>query len=71
MESNARICKTCKQIKTRTESGRYPNGKDKKYSDETGKLWNGSICPACVVEKSKLTMKKNREGKKVDNGQPS
>lgn len=50
-------------MKIRTESGKYPNGKDKKYTDETGKLWSGSICPPCNKIRANETMKKKRNEK--------
>jgi hypothetical protein len=59
MESNLRICKTCRVLKTRTQAGKY-SLKDKKYVDETGKAWGGSTCPACNTERLKLHMRTKR-----------
>jgi hypothetical protein len=59
MESNLRICKTCRILKTRTQTGNY-NTKDKRYNDETGKAWNGSNCPSCSKERLKLHMRTKR-----------
>lgn len=64
MESNLRLCKKCNQLKTRIEAGKYPNGKDKKWSDESGKLWNGSTCGLCNSVRSKDVMQKSRTSKK-------
>lgn len=61
MESNLRICKVCKQLKNRTEAGKF-NAKDKKWVDDTGKLWNGSCCPACNAIRVKEKMKLKRSG---------
>ena len=63
MESNVRICKKCNQLKNRIEAGKFPNGKDKKWADESGKLWNGSVCGGCTVIKAKETMKVLRDKK--------
>jgi hypothetical protein len=60
MESDRRKCKICLEEKLRIQIGRYPNGKDKKFGDETGKQWNGSICPPCNTIRSKTTMQKTR-----------
>lgn len=57
-ESNLRICKVCKQIKTRTLAGKWK--KDNKFTDENGKLWCGSLCPSCKNEKSKIGMRIKR-----------
>lgn len=58
-ESNLRLCKICKQLKTRTEAGRY-NTKDKKFVDEVGKAWMGSTCPPCNQERVKIKMRIKR-----------
>jgi hypothetical protein len=59
MESNLRICKTCRVLKTRTLAGKY-SIKDKKYVDETGSSWNGSNCPGCNKERLKNHMRTKR-----------
>lgn len=59
MESNVRLCKVCRQLKTRTEVGKY-NIKDKKYVDENYKAWNGSTCPSCALEKVRNLMRLKR-----------
>lgn len=59
MESNLRICKTCRILKSRTQIGNY-NTKDKKYVDETGKAWNGSTCPSCNANRLKNHMRTKR-----------
>lgn len=67
MESNLRLCKVCKSLKTRIEAGKY-NIKDKKYVDENGKAWNGSSCPPCALEKVRnlMRLKRNKDGIKQD-----
>ena len=59
MEQNLRLCKTCRKLKQRIEAGKY-NIKDKKYTDENGKAWNGSNCPQCALEKVKNLMRLRR-----------
>ncbi len=61
METDLRKCKRCEQLKPRKLIGKYPDGKNKKYADETGKLWNGSVCGVCNVARAKEGMKKLRE----------
>lgn len=58
MEQNLRKCKICNEEKQRILSGKYPNGKDKKWININNKLWSGSTCPDChsmlQAEKIKL-----------------
>lgn len=64
MEKNDRLCKKCNLLKTRIEDGVYPDGKNKRYANETGKLWNGSTCPDCNVSRSHENMIKLRSKRK-------
>ena len=64
MEKNVRLCKQCNLLKDRIETGKYPDNKNKKYSDNTGKLWSGSICPECNKTRSHNNMKKLRARRK-------
>lgn len=61
VETNKRICKRCNKIKDRIQAGKFPNNKDKKWVDDTGKQWSGSMCPACVVELARLRKQKKKE----------
>ena len=61
-ESNARLCKVCRQLKERIQDGQY-NGKDKRWRDEAGGLWMGSTCPSCNRERIKNKMKDKRSAK--------
>jgi len=62
MDTNKRHCKVCKVLKNRTEIGKWTeSGKDKKFVDETGKTWNGNICPSCHVEIVKLKLREKRK----------
>lgn len=62
-EKNLRKCKQCEQLKIRIKSGRYPNSKDSKYVDDTGRQWSGNVCPSCHAENCK---KKKREKRKTE-----
>lgn len=59
-EANKRLCKKCKLLIDRISDGKFTNGRDKRWVDATGKLWNGSMCPACNTERAKETMRKMR-----------
>lgn len=64
VESNKRLCKVCGVLKDRIETGKYPDGKNKKHVDESGRLWNGSVCASCNVARSHNNMKKLRAKRK-------
>ena len=66
METNKRLCKVCNILKDRIETGKYPDNKNKKYVDETGKLWNGSVCSSCNVIRASANMKKIRAKRKAN-----
>lgn len=61
METDKRKCKVCNEEKTRELVGRYPDGRNKKFRDDSGKLWNGNVCGSCNVVRSGNTMKKIRD----------
>lgn len=61
METDKRLCKLCDTLKARTLVGKFPDGKNKKFSDESGKLWNGSVCGTCNVKRSHENMKRLRQ----------
>jgi len=58
-EENVTICKLCGLLKRRILIGKFDD-KNKKWADESGKLWNGKLCPQCQVIRSKENMRKNR-----------
>lgn len=41
-----RQCKLCGETKIRIQAGNFDE-KNKKFVDESGKLWNGLVCPPC------------------------
>lgn len=63
IEANLKRCKVCDQIKKRIQMGTY-DGKNKKWVDESGKLWNGLMCPICHKGKAKSVMQKLRQEEK-------
>lgn len=65
-ESDLSTCRKCEQIKLRRYVGKYPNGHDKKYMDEDGKIWTGRTCPACVKDLSRNNMRRLRKNGKLD-----
>lgn len=64
-EKNLSNCKSCGQIKERVAMGKY-NEKDVKYSDVSGRLWNGRTCPQCHAEKVKNRMQTLRLKRRSD-----
>lgn len=64
MEGDKRHCKRCHILTLRIEDGKY-NEKDKKYINEHKKLWNGNLCPDCVVSQSRERMKYLRQLRKI------
>ena len=61
-------CRHCKEEKKRTLAGYYPNKKDKRWIDaETGREFNGRLCPPCDVEKKMRTQRLKRRVKRVRN----
>lgn len=59
-DKDIRQCKVCKEFKVRIRAGKYPNGKDTKFTSEEGLLWNGRQCPQCQVSKMANHMKSKR-----------
>jgi len=62
--SDKQICRACGELKDRKCIGEYDSGRNRKYVDENGKLWNGKKCPACQVVASRANMFKLRELRK-------
>jgi len=63
-EQNLVRCKKCNDLKFRILCGKFNNGKDKRWIDENGKLWNGKLCPECNKKRSLVTMRKIRNERK-------
>jgi hypothetical protein len=65
-ESDISTCRLCEKIKVRKFIGKFDD-KNKKYVDDSGRLWNGRTCPQCQVDRSRNNMKRlRRYGKARD-----
>lgn len=53
-------CKICLKVKVRNPAGTFSNGKDKRYVNEHGKMWNGKCCADCQADKMRSHMKAKR-----------
>lgn len=60
IETRLILCKVCNIIKKAFLDSKYPDGKDKRWRDEQGKLFNGKLCPVCHSDKVKEHIKKKR-----------
>lgn len=67
-ESDFSTCRRCGGRKLRKFVGMFDH-KNKKYTDEHGRLWNGRVCPGCCLHKAKLRMRKKRKEDK--DGRPN
>jgi len=65
-ESNLSKCSVCSEIKPRICVGKYPDNRNKKYSDENGKLYVGRKCPDCVKSSMKTRMRAFRSKEPTD-----
>jgi hypothetical protein len=45
-ELDLAYCKVCQHKKMRIQVGKYDD-RNKRFLDETGKAWNGRVCPQC------------------------
>lgn len=63
-EINKSKCSVCQGIEIRIQNGFYPDGKNKKWVDESGDLWVGRKCPKCVKLGMKGRMRKLRSERK-------
>ena len=64
METDIRVCKSCQKLRKRVFAGRY-RGKDKRFVDENGLLWNGSVCGLCNIARVRNHMAKLRQERKL------
>lgn len=56
-------CKVCQNIKVKKLVGKY-DARNKKFTDENGKAWNGQCCPSCHKDRVKHKMKDLRAERK-------
>ena len=54
------LCKVCNESKNRIQFGTFGDSKNKRWVDETGKQWNGRVCPECQRKRSLVNMHKLR-----------
>lgn len=59
-EKQMKLCKMCGILKERILVGKFDKH-NKKYADETGKLWSGHYCPTCNVIRARENMRKLKE----------
>jgi len=65
-ETSVIVCRHCKKTKVRTFVSFYPNGKDKRWIDaETGREFNGRLCPPCDSEKKSRAQRLKRKVSRV------
>lgn len=62
-ESNIRICKRCEEPKQRIQDGKFPNGVNKRWIDDTGKQWSGNLCGTCNNDRVRESLKRKRRTK--------
>lgn len=65
IESNQTKCKVCNLMKPRILAGKMDE-KNKKFIDDTGKMWSGRTCPGCHKERMKTNMSKMRFDRKQE-----
>lgn len=62
-------CSICGETKKRIAAGKFPNGKDKRWADEAGRLFNGAKCPECwakvVADKKRFKSEEQKRIKKA------
>lgn len=63
-ESDIATCRLCEKLVVRRYVGKFPNGRDKMYVDEEGKLWSGRKCPGCQADKARNNMRRLRNNDK-------
>lgn len=46
-EIQKKQCRICNELKPRIQFGTFSDTTNKRWVDDTGKQWNGHICPSC------------------------
>lgn len=64
-ESSIVTCKNCKVTHKRFLSGKYPDGRNKRWVDASGREFCGSICPSCHVARVALRNRNRRQLRKM------
>lgn len=65
MDNDFKECKKCKTFKVRIRQRIYADSHTWKIVDEHGKMWNGRVCPKCVVDNMRERAFKDRQIKKA------
>ncbi len=65
IEKNLSTCRVCEESKERIEDGKYGESRNKRWRDETGRLWRGRVCPDCHKSEMKGRMIKSRSKAEV------
>ena len=60
IEKNLSTCRVCGESKERIEDGKYGASRNKRWRDDTNRLWRGRVCPDCHISEMKGRMKKLR-----------
>lgn len=62
IEKNLSTCKLCLEKKQRAEDGKYGESRNKRWRDESGRLWRGRVCPDChkTEMKSRMIAKRSK-----------
>ncbi len=63
------MCKQCGIEKKRIPVGMYPDGRDIRHHDETGRPWNGHKCGSCDNDTKKADQKARRAQRRLVNQQ--
>ena len=60
LEQNLSTCRVCGENKERIEDGKYGESRNKRWRDDSGRLWRGRVCPDCHKLDMKTRMIKSR-----------
>ena len=64
-EHSVIICKDCGVMKKRFHAGKYPNNKDIRWVDDTGRQFNGKSCAQCNLNRVNLNNRIKKEMKRA------
>lgn len=59
-EIQQKHCKVCGELKARIAAGVFQKRKGKRWVDDSGKLWNGLVCPDCHARRAAVNMRRLR-----------
>lgn len=64
---NIKKCKGCGKLEVRKQCGFFPGGRNKKWVNDNGGIWNGLKCPDCNRSRVKDSIKQKRADAKSGN----